>query len=422
MLVRQKPRPPRFEVDAPPYTSVPSRARRSASVAPPPRVSPRRPPRFRVEATPSPPRRVLRSSALWMRRRRLWRPRRFSLMLPLRALWRRRIAVAALLAVVLVLAGVARVFLIHPTPSTARHAAAPLASVQVSGPQGPELRSELGALVRPQPPFPALHVNVPNAATPAPGVQAQAAFLFDPDTSSILFQKNANDQHPVASLAKIMTLLAAVYNGNLDQTVTVGPDAAALVNSNNSYMGVSAGERLTVRQLLYGLIVASGNDAAVALADQVSGSTPAFVTLMNHRARLLGLDQTVFVSPDGADDGNLSSARDIAVLSAVALQQPGVEQITATLHYSLPQSSDHKAYDMTSTNSLLPGGSAAYPGAIGVKTGYTPASGYSLAFAARIQGHLLVGAVLDEPSDATRLADARALLTWAATQEGASAP
>ena len=266
-------------------------------------------------------------------------------------------------------------------------------------------------------PFTFLQMHVAANAPQSPTVQAAAAFLFDPDRGWIFYQKNADAARPIASLTKLMTLLVAADAGNLDQLVTVGPDAAALVTSGNSYMGVSAGEQLTLRDLLYGLIVGSGNDAAVAIADGIGGTEASFVTLMNGRARRLGLTHTFLVSPDGVDDGNRSTARDLAILAAVALEQPGIGQITSTRYYTIPKAATHKAYTLLSGNDLLPGGLAPYPGANGVKTGYTEGALYSMAFSAVRQGHLIVGVVLGDPSPQARLSDAHTLLDWGFAQE-----
>jgi D-alanyl-D-alanine carboxypeptidase (penicillin-binding protein 5/6) len=261
-----------------------------------------------------------------------------------------------------------------------------------------------------------LHVSSANGLRP-PAIRAAAAFLFDPNRGWVFYAKNADIERPVASLTKVMTLLVASGTGDLDQSVTVGFDAAALVNGANSYMGVSTGEQLTLRDLLYGLVVASGNDAAVAIADAVGGTEASFVAMMNRRAWRLGLTNTVFVTPDGLDDGNRSTAHDLAVLTAIALEQPGVEQITSTRHYTIPRTARHKAYELWSGNDLLPGGRWPYPGANGVKTGYTAGALYCMAFSARRQGHLLVGVVLGDPSAETRASDAHALLDWGFAQE-----
>lgn len=266
-------------------------------------------------------------------------------------------------------------------------------------------------------PYDALALHVVTTDRQPPDVSATSAYVFDPEQNWLFFQKDAESQHPMASLTKIMTLLLAAESGDLDQKVSIGRDAAALVNSDNSYMGVSAGEVLSVRELLYGLMVASGNDAAVALADHVSGSQSAFVVQMRNRAAQIGLTHTIFVSPDGADDGNRTSAHDLAVLTAVALQAPGVQQITSTRLYHIAPTNLHKPFDLTSSNDLLPGGRSPYPGANGVKTGFTESAGYCMAFSARVQGHLIVGVVLGDPSPGARTADARALLDWAVAQE-----
>jgi D-alanyl-D-alanine carboxypeptidase (penicillin-binding protein 5/6) len=215
----------------------------------------------------------------------------------------------------------------------------------------------------------------------------------------------------------MMTLLVAVNAGDLNQQVTIGPDAAALVNSQNSYMGVSTGEKMSLRDLLYGIIVASGNDAAVAISDYIGGSEASFVAIMNRYARQLGLRHTVFVSPDGADDGNKSSARDLAILGAVLMEHPEVAKITSTPYYQIPQTDAHQSYDLWATNDLLPGGGAPYTGANGIKTGFTGAAQYCMAFSAQAQGHLIVGVVLGDPSSPARNSDAHALLDWAFSQE-----
>lgn len=266
-------------------------------------------------------------------------------------------------------------------------------------------------------PYPVLDPHDTNPDHLSPDILAKSAFVFSPDQKWLLYQAQPDTQLPMASLTKLMTLLLAVEYGNLDHMVTVGSDAAALVNSNNSAMGLSAGERLTLRDLLYGLIVASGNDAAVAIADYVGGSSTYFVVEMNRRAAQLGLTNTVFVSPDGADDGNQTSARDLALLTAVVMEHLEVAQITSAYHYSIPQTGTHKAYSLTSGNELLPGGASAYTGVNGVKTGFTDGAQYCIAFSARVQGHLIVGVLLGDPVAGARIGDAQALLDWATAQE-----
>ena len=261
------------------------------------------------------------------------------------------------------------------------------------------------------------------AASGGPTIAARTAFLFDANTGVILYSKNADMELPQASCTKVMTALVAVERGNLDQMITVGADAHALVNPDSSYMGLATGEKLTLRDLLYGLMLPSGNDAAVAIADGIAGSVPAFVALMNQRAQQLGLTHTHFVNPHGLDaPGHYTSARDLAVLAAVAMRNPTIEQITSTLSYNIPASPTHKAYHLASGNDLLANSRSPYPGAIGVKPGYTGPAGFTMAFAAVRYGHLIVGAVLHDPSWQVRIVDMRALLDWGFEQDGVSPP
>lgn len=253
----------------------------------------------------------------------------------------------------------------------------------------------------------------------APSVTAPSAYLFDAESGFVLYSKNADDERAQASTTKVMTALLAVERGNLDQMVRVGADAAALVRDNSSYMGLSAGERLTLRDLLYGLMLPSGNDAAVAIADAIGGSVPKFADMMNARAAELGLTRTHYVTPHGLDTpGHYTSARDLAVLSAVAMRQPELVKITSTKSYEIPKTSTHKAYHLVTGNDLIAGARSPYPGAIGVKPGFTGKAGFTMAFAAIRHGRLIVGAVLGEPSWQIRITDMRALLDWGFEQEG----
>jgi D-alanyl-D-alanine carboxypeptidase (penicillin-binding protein 5/6) len=271
------------------------------------------------------------------------------------------------------------------------------------------------------PPSPVLTVEhgVPPSVGAAPDVAATTAYVLDADTGAVYYAKDADEERPMASTTKIMTALVALERGNLDQTITVGADAQAMVRRDSSYMGLKAGEQLTLRELLYGLMLPSGNDAAVAIADGVAGSQDAFVELMNERAQELGLTHTHFANPHGLDaPDHYTTARDLAMLALVALQQPQIVQIAATLHYSIPKTATHKAYELQTGDDLLPGARSPYPGALGLKPGYTGPAGYTMAFAARRQGHLIIGAVLDDPTWQVRIDDMRKLLDWGFIQYG----
>jgi D-alanyl-D-alanine carboxypeptidase (penicillin-binding protein 5/6) len=263
-------------------------------------------------------------------------------------------------------------------------------------------------------PLDASSAAVSVALTQEPDIHAVTAFLFDGDTGAIYYTKDADVERPMASTTKVMTALLAVESGHLDRFVPIGADAEALAVPGSSRMGVSAGEKIRLRDLLYGLLLPSGNDAAVAIADAVSGSEAAFVDLMNARAAELGLTHTHYMNPHGLEDdpNHHTSARDLATLAAVALKQPDFVTIASTLRYSIPATQTHKAYDLRTGNDLLAGSSSPYPGALGGKPGYTVAAAYTMTFSARRHGHLIVGAVLGEPSWQVRTNDMRALLDW----------
>jgi len=297
------------------------------------------------------------------------------------------------------------------SPSAAKTATASSSPVTSASPDSVRLMVHRNAAQ----PFTTLRVLAP-AGAHAPSVHATAAFLFDPERGVILYQKHADTPYPAASLTKVMTMLLALDSPQLDQLVTVEPDAAALVNGDNSYMNLSVGERVPMRDLLYGLIVMGGNDAALAIADAVGGDQATFVRMMNTRAQQFGLWHTHFVSPDGVDRGDVTSASDMAKLAALAIMRPGAVQFTDAFYKAIPKTATHKAYTLYGSNELLPGGNSPYPGANGVKTGYTASARYCIAFSARVNGHLLVGVLLGEPSDHARLVDARALLNWGFAQ------
>ncbi|HEV2237293.1 MAG TPA: serine hydrolase [Ktedonobacterales bacterium] len=252
-----------------------------------------------------------------------------------------------------------------------------------------------------------------------PGIAARAGYVMDADTGTVFYAHHPDEQRAMASCTKIMTALVTTQQGGLDRSVTVGADAASYVNSDNSYMGLSAGESLTLNQLLYGLLLPSGNDAAIAIADAVGGTQQHFVVMMNAEAQVLGMTHTHFTNPHGLDDpGHYTSARDLATLAAVALRQNTIAAIAASGSYYIAATPAHKAYFLSNYNSLLAGKAAAYPGAVGLKPGNTGAAGWCEAFAARRDGHLIVGVVLDSPTWTQRNDDMHALLDWGFAQVG----
>ncbi len=229
-----------------------------------------------------------------------------------------------------------------------------------------------------------------------PDVAATAAILVDRRENAVLYRKNAERPLPMASTAKLMTVLVALETLSPDEMVTV-PEAALV---GGATMGLQAGERVSVRTLLYGALLPSGNDAAMTLALAAAGTEAAFVERMNRRAAEWGLSRTHFVNPTGLDaPGQVSTAADLAELARRALAHPLIAALVA-----LPQA-EQDGYLFHNTNQLL----NTYPGAYGVKTGTTEAAGQVLIAAARRGRGDALSVVLGSPD---RYADTQRLLEF----------
>ena len=233
---------------------------------------------------------------------------------------------------------------------------------------------------------------------------------MDADTGTILYEKNAEKPLPMASTTKIMTALIAIQAGNLDQVITIGQDAADEVDgTNGSKAGLIVGDKIRLRDLLYGLMLPSGDDAAIAIADGMAGSQKAFVDIMNVEAQKLHLYQTLYSNPDGLEYGlHYTTPYDLVRLARYAMSIPLFAKIVRTKEYDLPASSTHHAYPWPNINQLL----FNYSGALGIKTGWIPQAGGCLAFAAKRNGHTLIGVVLNSRDETTRFTDAATLLNW----------
>jgi len=220
-------------------------------------------------------------------------------------------------------------------------------------------------------------------------VPAQAAYLIEANSGRVLYAKNETARLPMASTTKIMTALLAVESGRLTETVTVPEEA---VGTEGSSMYLRAGEKITLSDLVYGLMLTSGNDAAVAIAYYLDGGTEAFASHMNARAESLGLSGTHFVTPNGLHDpDHYTTAKDLALLGAAALENPFFAEIARTQYRRTEGTNPHT---LKNKNRLL----WEYEGGIGVKTGYTKAAGKCLVFAAERGEMKLVGAVLNCPA------------------------
>ena len=227
-----------------------------------------------------------------------------------------------------------------------------------------------------------------------PSIRARSAILLDLDTGGVLFQLDAHGRHAPASLLKVATALVALEHLQLDQVVTV-PASINQLPWDSTRMGLRPGERLTVRELLYGLFLNSGNDAAITLAEAAMPRA-SFIALMNAKAAQLGLVDTHFANPIGLDDPvQYTSAADLARTSiALITRFPDVAAIASTPSLTLPATATHHAYVLYNLNQLI----RTYAGATGLKTGWTGrAGGCLIATATRNGRHLLV-VVMGSPS------------------------
>ncbi len=233
--------------------------------------------------------------------------------------------------------------------------------------------------------------------------EARSAILMEMDTGRVLYARNAHEALPMASTTKVMTALLALENGDLDSVVTTGPNAYGVPGTS---IYLELGEQLTLEQMLYGLMLASGNDAAVAIAEHIGGTAADFCALMTRRAEEIGCENTVFSTPHGLPaEGHHTTAWDLALITREALRNPVFREIVSTQRMTLPWAGHDYSRALTNKNRLL----STYPGAIGVKTGYTKAAGRCLAFAAERAGMTLVGVVLNCPD---WFDEAAALLDW----------
>lgn len=248
---------------------------------------------------------------------------------------------------------------------------------------------------------------MPSVNAKALGTTAKAAVVINADTNGKIYSHNENQRLSMASTTKIMTGLLLCESGDLDKTVTVTEKMVAVEGSS---MGLLAGDTISYHDLLYGLMLASGNDAANTIAISLCGSVEAFAEKMNQKAKQLGLDNTHFVTPSGLDaEGHYTTAYDLACLAAYALQNEdflaACSSPTATLCYGNPP---YKR-GLKNHNKLL----LNYDGAIGVKTGFTKKSGRCLVTAARRYGKTVVAVTLCDPND---WQDHKALLDYGLAQ------
>ncbi len=224
-----------------------------------------------------------------------------------------------------------------------------------------------------------------------PDVSARAAALYIPENESFIYNKNMNSKLAMASTTKIMTALLALETLNTDEVISAYPEA---VGREGSSIYLRSGDRITVGDLVYAVMLASANDAAEVLAYRMSGGIEAFSQLMNNRARSIGALDTSFKNPHGLDaDGHYTTAHDLALIAAEALKNEDFKEIAATYKKEITVSDEKRI--IVNHNKLL----KMYDGCIGIKTGYTKKSGRSLVSAAERDGFTLISVTIDAPSD-----------------------
>lgn len=250
-------------------------------------------------------------------------------------------------------------------------------------------------------PFPTA-LNTPPPTARPPQLSAVSAVLVDLDSGEVLYERAARRRRPIASTTKIMTALLVLESATPFDEVIASDQAAS---QEGAELGLEPGERMPVRELLYALMLQSANDAAVSLAEHVGGSVEAFVEKMNERARTLGLTDTRFASPNGLDDSGYSTAQDLAAITLAAFESSTFGETVEARFRTVP-APEGPARRIQNRNALL----WLYPGALGVKTGYTAAAGFCLVAAAERDGLRLGTVVLGSPQEP--FSDAAALLNF----------
>ncbi|WP_238650091.1 D-alanyl-D-alanine carboxypeptidase family protein [Paenibacillus piscarius] len=236
-------------------------------------------------------------------------------------------------------------------------------------------------------------VSVLQAENRSVSTHARAAALIDVTSGRLLYSSRGDEPMLIASLTKIMTAIVAIENGDITSKVKVGKNAYA---KEGSSLYLKLGEEMTLKDMLYGLMLRSGNDAATAIAEHVGGSEQGFVYLMNAKAQELNLKNTHFANPHGLDaEGHYSSANDLAVLTAYAMHNPVFKEIVATKEKTADNPYEKWDYKWSNKNKML----RLYEGADGVKTGYTKKALRCLVSSATRNGQQLVAVTLNDGND-----------------------
>lgn len=240
---------------------------------------------------------------------------------------------------------------------------------------------------------------------------AKSAIIMEASTGDILFEKNSYEKLPPASMTKIMTMLLImenIENGNLswDDEVTASENASSM---GGSQIFLEAGEVMSVKDMVKGIAIASGNDAAVAMAEKIAGTEEEFVKLMNNRAKELGLENTNFKNVTGLEaENHYSSAHDMAIMARELIKHEKILEFTGTYEDYLRENTDKKFW-LVNTNKLV----RFYQGVDGLKTGYTGEAGYCLTSTMKRGNMRIITVVMNEPDSATRNSETVKMLDYA---------
>ncbi|WP_087971575.1 D-alanyl-D-alanine carboxypeptidase family protein [Oceanobacillus rekensis] len=235
-----------------------------------------------------------------------------------------------------------------------------------------------------------INLGFPLIGQASPGVSASNAILIEQSTGRVLFEKNSHEQANIASITKIMTAIIAIESGKMDEMAKASRKS---IYTEGSSIYLEQGEKMKLEDLVYGLMLRSGNDAAVAIAEHVGGSEEGFVFLMNEKASWLGMTNTHFDNPHGLDsETHYSSAYDMARLMQYAMKNEAFQEITATETFK----SDSRSYSWQNKNKLL---TQFYEYCTGGKTGYTKQTGRTLVSSAEKDGMALIAVTLNAPDD-----------------------
>ena len=307
------------------------------------------------------------------------------------------------------------VFLITLTPASAGviHVSAPKAHVAARASARHAVAAPAPTAVPAAPTSAPAPTPVPLPTSPDIGLQAAAAVLIDQDTGRVMWQTGGHDRRAPASLTKIVTVLVALDHAPLTQQLAVPDGAAGWDTSANTLMGLNANDTVTVRELLYGIFLVSGNDAAETLAQAII-PRPQFIAEMNAKVAAMGLTDTHFVNPTGLDaPGEYSSAYDMAVITRYFVQHhPELLAIAGLTDVQLYATPGHPEYDLVNLNKLV---LWPYPGATGLKTGFTYNAGGCVSGTASRDGRNLIAVVL---GDDVMFSDAGKLFDWGWGQPG----